>query len=81
MRLLPTDESLSARTRILGQRHSLVEELEAGLADAHFLLDAKLGDGRVLGGALATEDLPTCPAVVLRSRAGVGVGGCNQNSN
>lgn len=44
---------------------SLVQLLEAGLAHAHLLLDAKLGDGGGPGGALAAEDLAARPAVVL----------------
>jgi hypothetical protein len=47
------------------QGDSLVQLLIAGLAHAHLLLDAKLGDGGVLRGALAAEDLPACPAVML----------------
>lgn len=39
--------------------------LIAGLTDSHFLLNPKLGDGGILGGAFSTEDLPTGPAVVL----------------
>lgn len=45
---------------------SLVEVLIAGLAHSHFFLNAELGDRRVFGRALATEDLSTSPAVVLR---------------
>lgn len=47
---------------------SLVQLLVAGLADAHLLLDAELGDGGVPGGALAAEDLAAGPAVVLGHR-------------
>lgn len=45
---------------------SLVEVLEAGLTHSHLFLNPELGDSGVFGGALATEDLSTCPAVVLR---------------
>lgn len=45
--------------------YSLVEKLEAGLTHTHLLLNAKFGNGRVLRRALPTENLPTCPAVVL----------------
>jgi len=40
--------------------------LVTGLADSHFLLNPKLGDGGILGGALATEDLPAGPTVMLQ---------------
>lgn len=45
--------------------YSLVENLKAGLTHTHLLLNAKFGNGRVLRRALPTENLPTCPAVVL----------------
>lgn len=45
--------------------YSLVEKLKAGLTHTHLLLNAKFGNGRVLRRALPTENLPTCPAVVL----------------
>ncbi len=45
--------------------YSLVENLKAGLTHTHLLLNAKFGNGRVLRRALPTENLPTCPTVVL----------------
>lgn len=53
-----------------GSLHLLVQLLIARLTHPHFLLNAELGDGGVLGRALAAEDLPTCPAVVLGDGAG-----------
>ena len=44
----------------------LVQMFKAGLADAHFLLNPKLGDGGVLRGTLSTENLTTGPAMVLK---------------
>ena len=54
----------------LGRRDAnlLVQMFKAGLADAHFLLNSKLGDGGVLRGTLPAEDLTTGPAMVLKER-------------
>lgn len=47
--------------------------LIAGLTDSHFLLNPKLWDGGILGRALSTEDLPTCPAMMLQRMGDISV--------
>lgn len=55
---------------LLAHFHSglLVKLLEARLTHSHLFLDAELGDSGAFGGAFATEDLSTCPAVVLKDK-------------
>lgn len=48
--------------------HSLVKQLKAGLAYAHFLLNAKLRNGGVLRRTLATEDLSAGSTMVLEEQ-------------
>lgn len=58
----------SRATTVLHSYHwldSLVKQLKAGLTHTHFLLDSKLGNGRILGRTLATENLATGSTVVL----------------
>lgn len=47
------------------QTHLLVQQLETRLAHSHFLLNAKLRNGGVLGRTLSTENLPAGSTVVL----------------
>lgn len=63
--LLKEQKSSTMVGIFLFHTYSLVENFEAGLTHTHLLLNAKFGNGRVLRRALPTENLPTCPAVVL----------------
>lgn len=48
--------------------HLLVQELKARLTHAHFLFNAKLWNGGVLGRTLSTENLTAGPTVVLEKQ-------------
>jgi len=47
--------------------------LVTGLTHSHFLLNPELGNSGILGGTLATEDLPTGPAVMLENMGDISV--------